>query len=158
MPKINKTRTCKFCEKPFVPKKTFRKMGYCSVLCWSRAKRKSSNIDGVSVSTSTAGAICELIASADLLKKGYEVFRAVSSSCSCDLIAMKEKKYIRVEVRKGSVGKNGTLYLACTRVSKERADMAALVVDDKVIYIKVERSGIVGHKKVQRINWHRMTI
>lgn len=47
--------------------------------------------------------------SADLLKKGYSVFRSVSPSCSCDLIAMKDKKVLRVEVKSGYKNKDGKI-------------------------------------------------
>lgn len=53
------------------------------------------------LSTGKVGAISELIVCADLLKKGWEVFRTVSQSCSCDLIVIKNKKILRIEVRTG---------------------------------------------------------
>lgn len=38
----------------------------------------------------------------DLMLKGYEVYRAISPSSSCDLIALKGGLAIRVEVTKGT--------------------------------------------------------
>jgi hypothetical protein len=45
------------------------------------------------------GAIGELIVAADLLKKGYHVFRSCSPSCPCDLAILKDEKLFRVEVK-----------------------------------------------------------
>lgn len=50
---------------------------------------------------SARGATSELLAAADLLRQGYEVFRALSPSASCDLIAMKAGTTYRVQVRTG---------------------------------------------------------
>lgn len=52
------------------------------------------------VPSGTAGAMCELLVACDLLKRGYHVFRAVSPSCPCDLLVMREGLSARVEVRK----------------------------------------------------------
>ena len=51
------------------------------------------------LSTGTVGAMSELLVSSDLLRKGYAVFRSVSPACFCDLIAIKEKKMLKMEVR-----------------------------------------------------------
>ena len=51
------------------------------------------------LSASTVGAISELAVCSDLLSKGYDVFRSVSPAAPCDLIAHKEGKLIRVEVK-----------------------------------------------------------
>ena len=52
------------------------------------------------------GALGELAVCADLLSRGYEVFRAVSPSCSVDVIAQKNGKISRVEVKTGYINKN----------------------------------------------------
>ena len=54
----------------------------------------------------TVGAISEITISADLMKKGYAVFRALSQSCLCDVIAIKNNKILKIEVRTGYVDKN----------------------------------------------------
>jgi hypothetical protein len=51
------------------------------------------------LSASTIGAISELAVCADLLSKGYDVFRSVSPGAQCDLIAQKDGNLIRVEVK-----------------------------------------------------------
>lgn len=47
------------------------------------------------------GAIAELEISVDLMKKGYEVYRALSQASSCDILAMKDGKTFTFEVRTG---------------------------------------------------------
>lgn len=70
------------------------------------AKPSLATCAGLSIGTT--GAIGELRVSVDLLIKGYEVFRAVSHSCSCDLIAIKQSRALRIEVRTTSYRKDGT--------------------------------------------------
>lgn len=53
------------------------------------------------VASGTVGAISELLVCADLMKRGYAVFRALSPSCFCDAVAIKGEKIIRVEIRTG---------------------------------------------------------
>jgi hypothetical protein len=53
------------------------------------------------VTTGTIGATHELVVSADLLKRGFGVFRALSPSCPCDLILMIDGALFRLEVRTG---------------------------------------------------------
>jgi hypothetical protein len=42
-----------------------------------------------------------MVAAVDLMKRGYEVFRALSPACSCDLIALAGGRSLRIEVRTG---------------------------------------------------------
>jgi hypothetical protein len=77
---------------------------FCSKKCRGRAyraKHEERSVILASVPTGTIGAIAELVVAADLLRKGYEVFRAQSPSCSCDLVILKDDKLLRVEVRTG---------------------------------------------------------
>lgn len=56
----------------------------------------------------------ELVVCADLIRRGYEVFRAVAGNQSCDLIAMKtingKVRRLRVEVKTATEGKWTTPY------------------------------------------------
>ena len=79
---------------------------FCSALCEREytAMKQREHIDypeELHVSKSALGAASELDVCSDLLRRGYEVFRSVNSSCSCDLIAMKDKKILRIEVKTG---------------------------------------------------------
>ena len=92
----------------------------------------------------------ELLVSADLLKKGYEVFRALSPGCSCDLVAMKNEKLIRVEVKTRQKSQGSFSFK-----TKKKADLLALVMGDKVLYKKV-KNGLVVFKKVSRLKWQKL--
>lgn len=55
-----------------------------------------------SISTASKGTHGELLVSCFLIRAGFEVFRALSSAASCDLIVLKDYKMYRVEVRSNS--------------------------------------------------------
>lgn len=58
----------------------------------------------------TIGAIGELLVAADLMKLGFEVYKAFSLTASVDLIGIKGGKFYTFEVRTGKVrGKNNNL-------------------------------------------------
>jgi hypothetical protein len=90
-------------------------------------------------STSTTGAIGELVAGADLLRRGYEVFRGLSPACSCDLIASKGgRRPLRVEVRTGwRNAKTGTLSYSKRPADDNKCDHYCVVVNygEEVIYV-----------------------
>ena len=90
---------CSECNKGFNSKKKNQKT--CSIECRKLRYIKLYGGKGSfdNLSTGTVGALSELMVSSDLLKKGYAVFRALSPSCFCDLIAIKNKRIIRIEVR-----------------------------------------------------------
>ena len=88
-------RSCVKCGVEYKPKIGYQK--YCSRKC--SATKYNGKFPGLA--TATVGAIGELEVCADLLKKGFSVFRAVSASCSCDLAVLKDHQLIRVEVTTG---------------------------------------------------------
>jgi hypothetical protein len=107
---------------------------FCSSKCgskrhWesvrSKSKAKGSNL----------GAESELYVSADLLRRGFEVYRNVSSWGSSDLIFKAGVRLFSVEVRTGYVNKSGNAV-----VSKERmkSDILAVVTDGPTILYKPE--------------------
>src|SRR5581483_12433385 len=71
------------------------------------------------------GAVSELLACADLLRRGYAAFRAVSPACRCDLVAMKDGQCWRVEVRTGSLLPN-TRSLSVGVSDKDEFDVLAV--------------------------------
>lgn len=77
------------------------------------------------ISSSTVGAMSELLAAADLMRRGYAVFRALSPSCFCDLIAEKNGKTEMVEVRTGYRGSDGRL--AFPKLKHDRVTMFCVV-------------------------------
>ena len=59
-------------------------------------------MDECSVPSGTKGAAAELRVAADLMMRGYHVFRALSPACPCDLIAYRDgEPPIRIEVKSG---------------------------------------------------------
>jgi len=121
---------CQNCQTPF--SSHIKTAKYCSRECRSAYWKDRSYIHhNSSLSTGTVGAISELRVSADLLLKGYEVFRSVSQSASCDLAVLKNKQLLRVEVRSGYEKPNGGFY---TNRANFRADILATVTKDRIIY------------------------
>jgi PD-(D/E)XK endonuclease len=122
---------CKHCYQP-MSSACSKSKKYCSTRCKRAFKDKLNPVVSLSdLSTGTTGAIGELIASTDLLRKGYEVFRAISPSCSCDLIAVRGTKSLRIEVRTGAHSEKGTIQF---NKSNFRADHFAIVVGNQVTY------------------------
>lgn len=72
---------------------------YCSDACLKAGRYEPE--PPTDLAPGDVGALGELVVSADLMRRGYAVFRALSPSCPCDLIAMKDDKLLRVEVTKG---------------------------------------------------------
>ena len=118
-------RTCKTCGKPFMGYGT---KVYCSPEC-QKSYGKHQRFDA-HLSTSSIGALNELVAAADLFRKGYEVFRSLSPSCSADMVIYRDGKSRRIEVRTGYVHNSGKII--ANRV--HRADILAIVLTDRVIY------------------------
>jgi hypothetical protein len=85
-------------------------------------------------SSSDTGVIYELVVSVDLMRRGYEVFRAVSHASSCDLIVrrLSDGFLLRVEVTTGYRRKNGEL--GWVRHDESRYDLLAVVVDGALIF------------------------
>jgi hypothetical protein len=75
-----------------------------------------------------------------LLKMGYEVFRAVSPACSCDIAILKNKILTRVEVRSGCILPSGKITFATS--SNERYDIMAIVTKEGIVYHNKHRKVI----------------
>lgn len=134
--------TCIWCKTPFEPKNK-HKRSYCSRQC--RTKFYNHELwtkipESVNISTGTVGAIGELVASTDLLSRGFPVFRALSPSCPCDLVIIVENTVVRIEVRTGYEAKSGRLYFSGHNL---RADVLAIVArhDRSVHYHPLSDTG-----------------
>lgn len=82
---------------------------------------------------SDVGALAELVVSADLLKRGFHVFRAVSPAASCDLLVMRDGQIWRVEVKTAQRSTDGSLTYDKPR-DRARFDVLALMVGSDVVY------------------------
>jgi len=115
-----KRRHCKFCSRECRLEDTKRR--------WRSANPGMSR----SFTSATRGAISELRVCVDLMERGFPVFRALSSSCSCDLGLLQDHKLLRIEVTTGSYSPSG----AVMRPGKDKAkfEILAIVLPDKIIY------------------------
>jgi hypothetical protein len=76
-----------------------------------------------------------MIAAADLMARGYEVFRSLGGGGSCDLIVVKDREpAMRIEVKTGHRSDSGSITYA-TPNDFTAFDVLAIVVDDgEVVY------------------------
>ena len=78
---------CRVCGEPF--KGRFNQI-YCQI-CKKRETLKFTTSSYPNLCTGTTGAIQELKVSIDLMEKGFDVYRALSPSAKCDLLAIQLK-------------------------------------------------------------------
>jgi hypothetical protein len=122
---------CRLCDQEIPEHRVAAGRDTCGTHKCCRAHRtnrwRDNNIQ-LPVPTGTVGAVAELLVAADLLKRGYEVFRAVSQACSCDLAVLKNGALLRVEVRTGYFDANGAPFRnKLTAKDVGRSDIHAVV-------------------------------
>jgi hypothetical protein len=120
-------RECVLCGIKLLTRKTRQK--YCSEACRRAHKNKmwnGINQTDLKLSCGTTGAIAELLVASDLLSNGYEVFRALSPSCSCDLAILKDGQLLRVEVTTAYLLPSGKLQ--APKKPQEKSDIVAYVI------------------------------
>lgn len=134
------------CRKPFTPRQHKNANNtYCSTKCRSKYWNERNGIKRPypHLNTGTVGAIGELRVCVDLLEKGFEAFRAVSYTCSCDVAVLKDGKLLRIEVRTGYRYKTGQIHFTKNE-TKNRCDHYAVVLPEEIIYVpplpNIERS------------------
>jgi hypothetical protein len=106
---------------------------YCSAECQREDYYNRTHQQAYpELSTGTVGSIGELRVCADLLAKGYAVFRAVSVNCWTDLVVQVGDKFFSIEVKTGQRMPSGKL-----RFPKPRAktDIIAIVLPDGIVYL-----------------------
>lgn len=80
------------------------------------------------ISRNSLGARSELLASADLVDRGWNVYRAVASDNECDLVITRGRHILRVEVRTGTYSQaTGNLQWPKRPVDGVRSDIYAVV-------------------------------
>lgn len=77
------------------------------------------------IPTGSVGAMNEMLVAADLLRRGYEVFRAVSPCAPCDLLVLSGALLLRVEVRSTVRDRYGWLARRQRRKDVGRYDIRA---------------------------------
>ncbi len=129
------TKVCRVCDREFSVSGRANHKVFCTVECRTEYyKRRSAYATFPGISSSTIGAMAELLTCYDLMSKGWEVFRAMSPACPCDLIAMKGSLLIRVQVRSTYKFDSGETRIPTSAKDEGRQDMFAVVVhNDKHI-------------------------
>jgi len=125
------TKKCIICQQVFTPSKHNQK--FCSKECKDKFYNRISTFPHLP--SATVGTIGELVVATDLLKKGYEVYRPLSPSCSADLLVEKEQKIFKIEIRTGYIQKDGKLVYSHINI---RASILAIVVhsENKIYYFE----------------------
>lgn len=129
-------RLCLECGKQF---ETGRKHhSICSPDCRrsysKRIYRTGTNYREVKLPPATRGALSELLASSDLMARGYHVFRALSPACPCDLVAIHPAgKVLRIEVRTGAKKLKGDIGFPRHPSDIGKSDLYAVVLWDNTI-------------------------
>src|ERR1039458_5705718 len=103
--KVTYRRICRVCGEEFDAKLQHQKT--CGKECrlkWQTVAYVRPYSD--KIPTGTVGTIGELRVCVDLLSRDYEVFKAVSNHCSCDLAVLKNGMLKRIEVRTGYINKS----------------------------------------------------
>ncbi len=129
----NSDRICNGCGGT-IPSKRRPNAKYCSERCRGKKQaafyRQNNPYRHIPIPTGTVGAISEFRVVIDCLSSGYEVFRACSPACSCDLAILVNEKLLRIEVRTSYRLKSGKV----AAHSEIRADILAKVLPDEIIY------------------------
>ena len=153
-----KERACAKCGKA-IPETRHKSARYCDMKCLkshSLEKWRVKHGASLGLSTSTTGAVGELIVAVDLMKRGLDVFRALSPSSSCDLAFLFRGRLIRVDVRTGYVGGDGKPRFHKAKKDAGRSDIYACVVhaENAIYYLPdletilegIESTGQAGRK------------
>ena len=110
---------------------------YCSGECRSKYSQQQYRLTHplMGKTSATTGTISELRAAANLLSKGYDVFRSLSPNCPCDLAILKDGKLLRIEVRTSYKSASGKLHRTISkRGDPNNIDHYAWVLSDEIIY------------------------
>ena len=129
-------KKCFVCGKLFSTRIEHRK--YCNKECNKIAQGKYYNRQSVfpNIPAGTVGTISELIVATDLLKKGYEVYRPLSPSCSADLLAEKKDKIFKIEVRTGYKNLKGKIFFPPNNI-KAPIIGVVLLKENSIKYISI---------------------
>lgn len=130
------TRLCKGCGS--VLEKDYPNRLYCTPKCKNQSySARWPKADKRAMCTGTAGALNELLAAADLMRKGFAVFRALSPACHCDLVVVGKARALRIEVTSAKRYPDGVLRFPKHR-DTSRYDILALVLPDGSVEYRPE--------------------
>ncbi len=136
---------CPTCSTPLSPARLRRHAIYCSSRCAKSAETRRHSHERVSYNTSTGstGALSEMLVCAEMLRRGYHVFRSISPSCPCDLILMRDGRLIRAEVKSGTVYKK-TGRIAYSKPRNGSAHDMLVVLPDGAIVVDPPQGALLS--------------
>jgi len=105
---------------------------WCSRKCYDlvEGRKRIEHNKNNGTSPRRLGAISECVVAADLLRKGFDVFQAVSDQASCDFIALKEGVMLRIEVKTLQKSAHGRDIFPVRFLQSGRFDVLAFVARD----------------------------
>ena len=86
--------TCAVCKKKEKSSQIYQKL--CSEECRIVFYGKKGKLN---IATASVGSVAEMAVCIEMLKRGYSVFRTVSQASFCDVVAIKNKETMFIEVR-----------------------------------------------------------
>lgn len=124
--------TCINCDQPIPQEKQRRHARYCCRACSQEynLRKYHATAPRWGLPTPVIAAMSELVCATDLMRLGWDVYRAVAWTASCDIVAIKGNTVLRVEVRTAAVLKDDKL----TSAKNGRYDVLARVWYDEVEY------------------------
>lgn len=96
-----------------------------------RSKSESKSSPVAAISHLSRGAVCELLTAAELMKRGFDVYRNMNPTGSCDLVIWSRTTALRVEVKRGMI-RNGEPVCGVKR--NGQFDILALVDDSLQVH------------------------
>jgi len=140
---------CETCGEIFTPKRNCQR--FCSLKCrqsaqFNRFSAQTGSPRKLDVPCGTTGAMHELLVCADLMSKGYHVFRAQSPHSPCDVIAMIDGVVYKIEITTGYKRNDGGYSYPKKNDRYDYDVMAVVFHDGDVIYLESGVSGTPPNK------------
>jgi len=128
---------CVVCGNPISEERLRHRANTCSQRCANRRQlqryHESNPPRNPVLTNSTVGAISEHRVIADLLSKGYSVFRSCSPNSPCDIAILGDGKLLRVEVTTGHYSSSQKTVYASR--DPKLFDVLAIVLPEKIEYV-----------------------
>ncbi len=126
-------RACLNCGEAFKPRTLSQK--YCCKPCARNYYTETYFINHhLNLNSGALGAVSELLVCADLISKGFQVFRSVAQSSDADILAERPGKIYRFEVRTGKYSLLGNVTYPSSN-TKGKSVIAVTLSDRKIHYI-----------------------
>ena len=130
--RMDKGKHAKFCSREC-----------CALFSKEKYRERTGRSGWADISRGKSGAVSELVVSADLLTRGYEVFRAVAQDGSCDIVVLKDGSILRIEIRSGYKTDDGTVKATANKLNPSKYDVLAIVTAGRDITYVPDITAIV---------------